>query len=267
MSIKCSLVISTYNWPDALEIVLESVLKQSAMPYEVIIADDGSTQTTKDIIENYKLKATVPIIHIWHQDEGFTKSVILNKAVAIARGNYIVQIDGDCIIHKHFVKNHLQFAQENTFLYGSRVNIKPSYLPILFADEIVSFTVFSKGIKKRTRALYMPFLSMFYPKKHEVSKKYRGCNTSYFKSDFIAINGYDERFKGWGREDSELAWRFYNNGLYSKRLRYTAILYHIYHKEKPKDRLELNNDIELNTKKNKVTWCENGINKYLNEKS
>ncbi|RBP30862.1 hypothetical protein DFR65_104120 [Oceanihabitans sediminis] len=262
---KSALIISTYNWPEALELVLKSVLNQSVLPDEVIIADDGSTGETKKLIEAFQQNFPVPLKHVWHEDTGFTKSVILNKAVAKASGEYIIQIDGDCIIHKHFVKDHLEFISPNTFLYGSRVNIQESHLSSLFTKQQVEFNAFSKGIKKRTRALYIPFLSALYKKKHEVSRKYRGCNTSYFKSDFFAINGYDERFEGWGREDSELAWRFYNKGLSSRRLRYRGILYHIFHVEKSKEQLAQNNEIEEHTIKEKLTWCENGVNKYLNE--
>ncbi len=263
--LSSSLIIATYNWPEALELVLKSVLKQSVVPNEVIIADDGSTTETKALIENFKNVFPVPLKHVWHEDVGFTKSVILNKAIAMAVGNYIIQIDGDCIIHKSFIKDHLESATLNTFLFGSRVSIKQAHVRALFNNQQVSFHVFSKGIKKRTRALYIPVLSNMYSKKRTVSKKFRGCNTSYFKSDFIAVNGYDERFIGWGREDSELAWRFYNRGLFSRRLRYKAILFHIYHIEKPKDYLEINNDIEVKTIKDKLTWCENGVNKYLND--
>lgn len=260
-----SLIIATYNWPEALELVLKSVLKQSVMPNEVIIADDGSTAETKALMENFKNVFPVPLKHVWHEDVGFTKSVILNKAIAKAVGNYIIQIDGDCILHKHFVKDHLAFASTNTILYGSRVTIQETHLKKLFLEQQIRFSSLSKGIKKRTRALYSPVLSLVYRKKYEVSKKYRGCNTSYFKSDFIAINGYDERFKGWGREDSELAWRFYNKGLYSRRLRYRGIVYHIFHNEKAKDQLALNNETEKNTIAQQIIWCENGINKYLND--
>lgn len=264
--IAISVIISTYNSPEWLAKVLHGYNNQTYQNFEVVIADDGSTEKTKILIESFQNDFPVPLKHIWHEDMGFTKSIILNKAVANSIGDYIIQIDGDCIIHKNFVKDHIEYASTNMFLYGSRVTILESHLITLFKNKQTSFNVFSAGIKKRTRALYLPFLSLFYNKKHEVSKKYRGCNTSYFKSDFISINGYDERFKGWGREDSELAWRFYNKGLISRRLRYRGILFHIFHIEKSKGQLKRNNEIEIATITEKKIWCENGINKYLNEK-
>lgn len=111
--------------------------------------------------------------------------------------------------------------------------------------------------------MHIPLFSKFYNRSFEFSRKYRGCNTSFYKSDFIAVNGYNEDFKGWGREDSELALRFHNYGLQSRRLRYRAIVYHIFHNEKPKDRLELNNSIEQKTITENIIWCLNGIDKYI----
>ncbi len=262
---KSSLIISTYNWPEALELVLLSAKNQTMMPYEVIIADDGSDDRTAALIETFRTQFPVEIKHVWHEDTGFAKASILNKAVAASKGDYIIQADGDCIMHKCFVKDHLEFAQSGIYLFGSRVNIQSEHLSVLFKEKQISFSAFSKGIKKRTRALHVPLLSKFYGITPSFSKKYRGCNTSYFRKDFIAINGYNEDFKGWGREDSELALRFHNNGLKARRLRYRGIVYHIFHNEKPKDRLVINNDIEQATIKEKIVWSNNGIDKYLSE--
>lgn len=258
-----SLIISTYKWPKALDLVLLSVKNQKVLPTEVIIADDGSDLDTKELIKQYQLNFPVPIKHLWHEDIGFTKSVILNKAIATAQYDYIIQIDGDCIIHECFVKNHLAAAEKGVYLYGSRVNIQQEYLAKLFSIKQIKFSVFSKGIKKRTRALYIPLLAKLYRPSANFSKKYRGCNTSYYKEDAIMINGYDENFIGWGREDSEFALRLHNNGIKGKRLRYQGILYHIFHVEKSKSNLELNNEIELNTIKSKLKKCINGLDKYL----
>lgn len=262
---KATLIISTYNWPQALELVLLSALNQTQMPDEIIVADDGSTIDTTSLIERFKTKFNIPLVHVWHEDDGFRKSVILNKAIAQAKGDYIIQADGDCVLHSNYVEDHVHYALENTYLFGSRVNIQKEYLDTLFEEKRIRFNAFSKGIKKRTRALHIPFLSQFYKASDQFSKKYRGCNTSYFKSDFVAVNGYNEDFKGWGREDSELALRFHNFGLQGKRLRYRGIVFHIYHNEKSKSRLEINNDIELQTIANKSVWCKNGVDKYLSE--
>ncbi|WP_304143173.1 glycosyltransferase family 2 protein [Mesoflavibacter zeaxanthinifaciens] len=262
---KCSLIISTYNWPEALNLVLKSLLIQSKKPDEIIIADDGSTVETKRLIDSFRKKTSLIIYHVWQEDKGFRKAKILNKAIAKSTGQYIIQIDGDCIMHHHFIRDHISLAKNNCFLFGSRVNIKQEYLDTLFNKKQINFTVFSKGIKKRTRALHIPFLSRFYKEKTKFSKKYRGCNTSYFKNDALKVNGYNEGFEGWGREDSEFALRLINSGVISRRIRYKGIVFHIYHYEKPKNKLEENNHIEHQTITLKKTWCDNGINKYLSE--
>lgn len=261
--LKTTLLIATYNWPEALDLVLQSVLNQSQLTDEVIIADDGSTNETKVLIDSFKTKFEIPLIHIWQKDEGFKKAHILNKAIAKASGEYIIQVDGDCIMHSHFVKDHLQFVQDDTYLFGSRVNIQKDYLDTLFKTKQITFSAFSKGIKKRTRALHIPMLSQLYKPNAEFSSKFRGCNTSYFKKDFIAVNGYNEDITGWGREDSELVLRMHNNGLQARRLRYRGIVFHIYHNEKSRDRFEINDTIEQKTINQNIKWAKNGVDKYL----
>ncbi|OUS02780.1 glycosyl transferase [Flavobacteriales bacterium 33_180_T64] len=262
---KTSLVISTYNWTEALELVLKSVLKQQVIPTEIIIADDGSKMNTKTLIDTYKSKFRIPVHHVWQEDSGFRKSMIINKAVAKAQGDYIIQVDGDCILHPSFIKDHLRYARQGVYLSGCRVSIKEAYLERLFKTQKIRFNVFSKGIKKRGRALHLPVLSTFYKESNGFNLKNRGCNMSFSREDFIAVNGYNEDFEGWGREDSELGRRFYNYGLLNRRLKNIAIVYHIYHYEKPKDKLDENHQMEVDAVKNKTVWCNHGIDKYLSE--
>ncbi|MFL9831040.1 glycosyltransferase family 2 protein [Flavobacterium sp. ST-87] len=261
---KTALLISTYNWPEALELVLKSILLQTKLPDEIIIADDGSNENTKFIVNEFEQKSDIPIYHIWQEDIGFRKSKILNKAIAQTSTDYIIQIDGDCILQENFIKNHLNEAQKGVYLYGSRVNILPDFVPDIFSNKKIIFSFFSKEIKNRTRNLYFPFLSKFYKKHTCISKNFRGCNVSYWRKDFIAINGYNEDFEGWGREDSDLVIRMGNNGVRAKRLRYAGILFHIYHKVNSKEKLALNNKIQDETVSQKIIGISNGVNKYLN---
>lgn len=260
---KTALLISTYNWTEALDLVLQSVEKQTVKPDELLIADDGSGPETKVIIENFKAQTTINIKHVWQEDEGFRRSSILNKAIAQSTSTYIIQTDGDCIIHSKFIADHKKNALKGHYVFGSRVSIKEEFLPRLFKNNIISFTPFSKGIKKRTRAIHSSLLSSFYGVSHTLSRKLRGCNLSFYRSDFIAVNGYNEDMTGWGREDSELAIRMLNNGLQSKRLRYRGIVYHIWHKTSSKSSLNINEQIQQEAINQNIKRCENGINKYL----
>jgi glycosyltransferase involved in cell wall biosynthesis len=262
---KTSLVISTYNWKEALELVLKSVLKQKMMPFEIVIADDGSKEDTRNLIAQYKAIFKIPLHHVWQKDEGFRKAMIINKAVAKAEGDYIIQVDGDCIMHPSFIKDHLRYANQGMYLSGSRVTIKESHLDSLFKKQKTRLNVLSKGIKKRGRALYLPLLSTFYKESDGFNLKNRGCNMSFAREDFISVNGYNEDFVGWGREDSELGRRFHNYGLSNRRLKNIAIVYHIYHFEKPKDKLDENHQMEVDAVQNKTVSCKHGIDKYLSE--
>lgn len=260
---KTSLLISTYNWPEALELVLMSVENQTEAPDEVLIADDGSREDTKQCILDFQKKLTIPIHHFWHEDKGFRKAIILNKAIAAAMGEYIIQVDGDCILHKDFVRDHKALAQPNIYLFGSRVNIQEKFLPKLFASQKIKFNFFDVGIKKRTRSLRVPALSSLYKATGTLSDKMRGCNVSFWRKDVIAVNGYNEEFEGWGREDSELIIRMMNNGVLGRRLRYRGIVYHIWHKTASQNRFEINDELQEKSLREKSTWSEKGIDKYL----
>lgn len=264
---EAALIISTYNWPEALNVVLQSIRVQTILPKEILIADDGSGDETKELIQEFQKTFSIPLRHIWQEDRGFRKSVILNKALAATTANYIIQIDGDCIAHKNFVEDHLNGAMENTFLYGSRVNIKPSAVQNVLQKEFSGFSFLDSSIRNRTRNIRVPALQKMYKPDSIFSSKTRGCNISYWREDLIAVNGYDEKIQGWGREDSELVLRMLNNGVKGKRLRYGGIVYHIYHLEKSKDQLAENTLIEKQTIEEQKTWCEEGIDKYLETSS
>ena len=260
---KVALLVSTYNWPDALDLVFKSFKAQTVMPDEILIADDGSREETTALINNFISSIAVPVKHVWHEDDGFRRSKILNKTIAASSADYIVQIDGDCIIHPDFVKDHKAAIEKGVYLYGSRVNILPDFVKKIFSEGVYRFTFFSKEIKNKARTFRIPLLSKFYKPHQKFSSKVRGCNLSYWRSDFIEINGYNEDFEGWGREDSDLVIRLGNKGVMGKRLKYAGILYHIYHKSSSKDNLELNNALQNKTIAEKMVRCKNGIDKYL----
>ena len=115
-----SLIISTYNWPRALYLCLDSVMQQTVMPSEILIADDGSGMSTRDVVKHFENISPVPVRHIWHEDNGFRLAAIRNKAIAASKGKYIIQIDGDLILQRNFIQDHMLFAREGCFVTGSR---------------------------------------------------------------------------------------------------------------------------------------------------
>jgi len=260
---KTALLISTYNWPQALELIFKSIFEQTEMPDEVLIADDGSTEETKKLIDNFIRKSTFKVIHVWQEDKGFRKAIILNKAVAKSSCDYIIQIDGDCIMHPKFIADHKENAQKNVYLYGTRATITKEALPGIFNEKKTKFNFFSKNLKKKSRTIHNKLLSKMYKPHEGFSSNFRGCNVSFWREDFIAINGYNESFEGWGREDSDLVIRLGNKGVLAKRLRYVGIVYHIYHTENPRDQLKENDLIQHKSIQEKIIRTEKGISQYL----
>ena len=261
---KTSLVIATYNWPEALELILLSLLKQSVLPNEILIADDGSTKETKQLIERYSSHFKSGIKHIWQKDDGFQKTSILNKSIAKASGEYIIQIDGDIIIHTHFVKDHVQMAKKDFFIHGSRTFLNEKTTHNSIANSIINFSVFSPGITNRFNSLHSLFLSKILSIKNNNLNGTRGCNFSFWKQDFIKVNGYNEDMTGWGKEDTELSVRLMNSGLQKLKLKCLAICYHLHHKISSKEGLNINNSILSLVVKEKREICNNGISKYAN---
>ena len=261
---KTSLVITTYNWPKALELVLLSILNQSVLPNEILIADDGSSNETKQLIERYSSKFKSEIKHIWQKDNGFQKTSILNKSIAKASGDYIIQIDGDIIIHTHFVRDHNRMAKKGVFIHGSRTFLNDEITKKSIKNSIINFNIYSSGITNRFNSLHSLILSKVLSKKNNKLKGTRGCNFSFWKKDFFKVNGYNEDMTGWGKEDTELSVRLMNIGLQKLKLKCLAVCYHLHHKISSKEGFNINNSILSMVIKEKREVCTNGINKYAN---
>lgn len=225
-----ALLISTYNWPQALKLVLDSILHQTILPDEILIADDGSDELTKQLIDSYRQKLTIPIKHFWHEHRGFRKTIIVNRAVAGTACDYIIEIDGDIILHKRFIEDHIHVAEPGYYIRGSRLSIQEkASTRALHSGVLSSVSPFSRGVSNRFNGLRIPFLSHFLIKKSSRSRNFRGCNCAFWRTDFIHVNGYNSEMHGWGHEDIELAARFINAGILQKKVKLLAVCYHIYH--------------------------------------
>jgi glycosyltransferase involved in cell wall biosynthesis len=227
---KISLIVSTYNWKEALELTLLSVLNLTVLPDEVIIADDGSTNDTKELIDIYREKMPIPLIHVWHEDKGFRLAEIRNRAIKVAQGNFICQIDGDIILHPKFIEDYKKIIEPGYYYRGSRVKLSKELSQKLITNKQVEIPFFTKGIENRFNSFRNPILHkiMSKPKKEYINAL--GCNMGFWKSDLIEINGYSNNLVGWGHEDEELCVRLINLGVQKKRIKHKAIAYHIYHK-------------------------------------
>lgn len=269
---SCSLIITTYNQKERLALVLDSILALEILPTEVLIADDGSAEDTKDLIESYAQGFPCPLVHIWQEDQGFRASRARNLAIKAARGEYIIIIDGDMIIESHFVSDHLRFAQKGVLIQGSRVILDQSFTDQMmqtYANE-KSQSIFRRAFAKKdfkaTRCVFLSKLVFTLSRTRanifqqtELVKGVRSCNMSFYKSDCVAINGFNEAFEGWGREDSEFVARFLFNGGELRRLKFAGVAYHLYHKENTRAMLESNHALYLQTLDSQATFCEKGL--------
>ncbi len=262
-----SLIVSTYNWPEALSLCLQSILSLKVFPGEIIIADDGSKEETKKVIDVFADISPVPVKHIWHADDGFQLAKIRNKAIAAAEGNYIIQIDGDIILHPFFIADHLRFAKKNSVVRASRTYISKERSKEMLMQKSVKINFASKGIANSLSAIRLPLLwpifETSYKNKGDERFEIHGCNMAFWKEDFVKVNGYNEAFVGWGPEDKELVARLLNIGVEKRFVKQGAIAFHLYHRENKKENLPKNEDLLKEAIQTNKLFCEAGIYKYL----
>ncbi|MCB0515347.1 MAG: glycosyltransferase family 2 protein [Chitinophagales bacterium] len=259
-----SLIITTYNRPDALHLVLLSVAQQHTLPQEVIIADDGSGEETRTLIEQHQQNFPTTLRHVWQEDKGFRAARGRNLATAASNYPYLIFLDGDMILHPEFVRSHINKAKKNQWIQGSRVLLSEKTSLWAMQHEQYEFSFWQKGITNRLNSLHAPILSPIFSYYNNNPFKVRSANMSCWKDDLVKVNGFNENFVGWGREDSELALRLYRAGIRRLHLKFAAVGYHLFHPENPsKVGLAQNDLIYQQTEKSGTFFCENGLQKHL----
>lgn len=232
----CTLIITTYNWPDALEKVLQTVAWQTVLPHEVFIADDGSSNATESLISRLQDNFPVPLRHFWQEDKKKRKTRINNIAIAQAANPYLIFVDHDVLLHPAFIQDHLTLAEPGYFLNGSRYLLSPASTNNLLQQKRITLDALRKAdginpLNRKRIPLLMRLLAHKYQTKDQDTFKVRGCNMSFWREDLIAVNGYDEYYQGWGREDSDIALRLFHMGIRKKSLKFGGVEYHLHHKE------------------------------------
>jgi glycosyltransferase involved in cell wall biosynthesis len=258
-----SLIIATYNWAEALHCNLLSVARQKILPKEVIIADDGSDNRTRTVISQMQGAFPVPIVHVWHEDIGFRKSQILNKAIARSTGSYLIQVDGDVLLHPSFVADHIAAAEPGVFIRGTRARLTARKTEDLLRNTDLNLRFYSSGVYNRLNAMRLPVRWGLGHRKEMKSRSVRGSNLAYWKTDFERVNGYNNDLNGWGHEDEELAARFINNNIEKKIVKLAAVQFHLHHDELPKPNEPFHRQIIEKTLDKKVKRCTNGYEDIL----
>lgn len=266
--VKVALLISTYNWHQALKKCFESILYQTLKPHEILIADDGSTENTKFAIDDFRKKTSIPVRHIWQEDKGFRLSKIRNKAIAACTADYIIQIDGDIIMESHFIEDHIRLSEKEHFIVGSRALLNEDFsLKLIESQCILDLKKLRSNCSNRLNAIRIPILTKLMAKNYKTKNKYKyyakGCNMSFWRKSILKVNGYNEDINGWGSEDEELVARLLHLNERKLFLKFSGIAFHIWHPLASRQNSLLNNEIFENTINSKSYQAKKGIDQYL----
>jgi len=264
--VSVSLVITTFDWPQALGLVLRAVARQQPLPAEVLIADDGSGAATQQLLRDVARDYPVPLRHVWHEHQGFRVGMARNRAVAAARGDYVILLDGDMLPQRHFIADHLAAARARCFTQGMRALAGPKLTARLLADGRLHVSPFARGLVARGHAARLTAAALLRRPHAFGRKNIMSCNQGFWRADLLEVNGFDERMAGWGREDTELGVRCYNAGIRRLQLRHAAVAVHLHHPPRGDGRAGTPNDGYLaESERSGRTRCELGIDRHLAE--
>jgi glycosyltransferase involved in cell wall biosynthesis len=246
--LSLSVIVTTYNRPDALEAVLRAYAAQTYPAFEMLVADDGSTTETQIRVERFARSVAFPVQHVWQEDQGFRAAAIRNKALAKARGDYVIFTDGDCIPRNNFLAQHARLAEPGWFLSGNRVLLSEKFTRQVLAQQWnlpdwSYWRLWAAWVQRKINR-FSPFITLpdaAFRQRH--AHEWRGaktCNLSAWRSDLISVNGLDEAFTGWGFEDSDLVIRLLRAGVKHKSARFATPVFHLWHQENDRSRMEHN---------------------------
>lgn len=253
-SVSVSVIVNTYNWPEALKLSLQSLAGQTERCFEIIVADDGSRPDTADVIKAFAGASPVPVKHVWHDDVGFRRAAILNKAIGEACGAYLIFIDGDCILQPDFVAQHRALARLNHLITGSRILLGQKFSKRLLAAGTWNYQVFRRNILRHRLKGDISKIVAFFVRlpwrpmsnyRSFVFRRIKGCNLACWKSDALAVGGFDETFTGWGYEDADFVFRLQDQGIIRRAGTWATEVLHIWHKPADPSRATTNQKVVL----------------------
>ncbi|WFP48823.1 glycosyltransferase family 2 protein [Methylomonas sp. EFPC3] len=269
-----SVIVTTYNRPPALLACLRSLQDQLDRNFEVLVADDGSGEATRQLIEREGKASPIPIRHIWHEDKGFRAGTIRNKAAANANGDYLIFMDGDCIAFPSFIARHRLLAETGYFVPGNRLLINAQGTEDALNGNAalhIKPLVFFIGLwLKRQLNRLLPLINLPLHAWRYLNpygwEKAMTCNLALWKSDFLAVNGFDEKFEGWGYEDSDLVIRLIHFGCKRKEGRFAVPVLHLWHPYNDRSQHDQNYRRLLERVANpRVILAERGVRQHLEE--
>ena len=268
-----SVVITTYNRPDALTAVVEACFAQSDNNFEIIIADDGSTANTRDCIARLAARAPVPLRHVWQPDDGFRAAMARNRGTLAATGNYIIFLDGDCVPQRDFIRRHRALAQPGFLVSGSRILLGQAFSARVLGEgiDLQDMSLLDKlrlraqGALNKAAPLLVKLPDIGRQRRAFSFRRIKGCNMAFWRSDLDRINGFDESFKGWGHEDADVVVRLFHAGVLRKDGAYATEVFHLWHREAQRDQATSNKQLVLDRLANKTTQAVKGLKEHADQ--
>ncbi|MGD8867614.1 MAG: glycosyltransferase family 2 protein [Gemmatimonadales bacterium] len=266
-----SIIVSTYNRPDALRCVLLELDPQGRDAFEVVVADDGSSRETAEMLAVLSERVGYRLKHVWQPDEGFRAARIRNLAVLEAEGDYLIFLDGDCIPLKGFVRGHRWLAEPGWWVRGTRVALRREFTHRILREglsvagwPLVRWVVASLQGEAGGPAPLARFRTQAFRKRRP--RRWQGartCNLAVWHHDFIAVDGFDESYTGWGREDTDLVVRLINAGVYRKEGRHAVPVVHLWHPGNPQSSLEANDALLAEVIERGAVRARTGLSAHL----
>ena len=263
---KASVIIAVYKDTEALKNILYALDHQTENDFDIIVTEDCESEEMLSFLKPFKSRAD--FFHLTQPDDGWRKTLAVNRAIASARTDYLMFLDGDCVPDKNFVKNHLATAESGKFLTGRRVYLGPFFSKLLrkfpklihlYQSRLIFFLLLIPMHLDKVRSYEVGLSSRLLQKlRGKKPVGIMGCNFSCYKKDMLAINGYNEDLPGVGSEDSDLQWRFQGLGMVTKSVKFLVPVYHLYHKHiwpGVDDNVKIMNE----TRKLNAYVCKNGI--------
>lgn len=231
------MLLATYEMPRHLELVLAGLSRQTTRNFELYLCDDGSSESTRQVARQSGLS----MVHLWQPNRGFRKCGILNEAIRRSQAELLIFLDGDCVPHKNFVEDHIRFFKPGFYSCGRRAELGEEFSEKIDSDFVKSggfdypsfgfarsclrgdSHYFNRAFRVRGPTWLRNFLGM------SRVDDLKGCNFSVSRQAMVAIDGFDESYEGYGREDTDVEVRLKNLGLRIQSLKGVALQFHVWH--------------------------------------
>jgi glycosyltransferase involved in cell wall biosynthesis len=271
---RIAVIVTTYNRLDALAAVLAGLCAQTDRNFEVIVADDGSTAATGAYVRRVARTAPMPLRHVWHPDEGFRAAAIRNKGIALADADYLIFLDGDCVPQPDFVARHRALAEPGRLVTGSRILLSAALTRRLL-DGRGALAALPRGAwlagrltgdVNKVLPLFLKLPAAAWRRSGRFKwRRIKSCNLAVWRSDALAVDGFDESFRGWGHEDADFVLRLHHLGVERTLGSFATEVFHLWHREAQRDRAGENLDKVMTRQRTRQVRADRGVTAAIEE--